>query len=513
MRTTISIILLLSLTTASNSIDITDIILQQDEMITCKPGLPFPWKMLAAEEYQVNSKAPKTTFKSHCFETTTVQFFWEDDTTVKLYIDSENRKHWLCSDNFLISHLYGFEIKTKVFEGRNIVQYKVKTQREKDFIENFGLKVMPLCDHVINLVPDIFLTLATFLTEIIPEKEQSEKLKNWNSKYIWHIMHRVTGMPLIERINKKELGVDFIKSYVKSGDSFCRNRPTGLSLIINCPTGGQCEHVGMFLWGQGSDKDTLYVLESSNYGIKKTEISEWYTPPNVDEHTMFAILRLSDEARGKFDADKAWEAFNSLEGLPYGYENILFAGVDTPDDNFPQMVNADSFLTLVLTLDKIPGISEGLDLVFGQGFNKRLGTEGLKLPEIVEEATKKGMSLKELFAVPEDPNWIYGEGDKKGKRYVCSGLNAYLLSEGGAMGDVTITAQEFTPKDIWNLAIWSRNPPHEDCLINDPELPFCQIKGYYYFTFNDWNIVKPYSNMNERCSTRAPSYVRRPSDC
>lgn len=508
-----SLLLALIIISASKSFDIADLILQQDDMLTCKPGLPFPWKMLASEEYQVNTKQPKTTFKSHCFDTTTVQFFWEDDMTVKLYIDSADRKHWLCSDNFLISHLYGFEIKVKVFEGRNIVHFKIHNQKEKDFIENMGLKVMPLCDHMINLIPDIFLTLATFLTEIIPEKEQSESLKKWSANYNWHVMHRLIGMPLIERTGKQELGVDFMKSYVESGDSFCRNVPTGLSLLENWPTGGQCEHVGMFLWGQGDDKNTLYVLESSRWGIRKTEISEWYQVPNINDDAMFAILKLSDEARASFSADKAWAAYTPLEGLPYGYENFLFAAIDTPNDNYPQLINGDSFFSLVMMLDKIPEVNKGLDLVFGQGFNKRLGTEGLKLPEILEEATKKGMSINELFAIPEDPNWIYGEGDKKGMRFVCSGLVAYLLSEGGALGDVQVTAQEFTPKDVWNLDIWSRKPPHPDCLANDFELPFCQIKGYYYFTFNDWNIIKPYSNMNERCASKAPSYVRRPADC
>lgn len=485
-----------------------------DEIIQCKQGLlPFAWKMLAKETFALNSNNTSTTFKSECFDTTTVNFSWKDNATVKLTIDSANRNRWFCSDNLILTDIYDYKIASIFFEGRNTFEYTIQNENQRTFIEKFGLRVMPMCDSIINILPDTLLSAAGFLTHIIPKDKQTDLLKTLQAEYIRILLHKLGGKKIIERDVKKELGIDFMKEYIEDGDGFCRENSNSNSLIINWPTGGQCEHVGMFLWDQ-NDKDTLYVVEASaSHGIVKTKIEKWYQPPLINEKTIFAVMKLSKESRQNFNATKAWAAFDKLEGLPYGDETLLFAGIDTTEGNLPQLFNGDSFVAAIFQLYKIPQLQETIDKFVTAGFNKRLNSYNLTLYQTLDEATKRGLTLTELFAVPEQADWVFGEGDNKGPRYVCSSLQAFLLKEAGVFGDIELVPQEFTPKDIWNLGIWSNDAPHSDCLVNDYHLPFCQINGKYALEADGWNSVAPYNHMNERCHLAPPLYQRKPADC
>jgi len=89
------------------------------------------------------------------------------------------------------------------------------------------------------------------------------------------------------------------------------------------------------------------------------------------------MLPLTEQARSDFDEAQARDRFFQLEGLPYGYSNMLFSLLDTPNSNVSPFVSED-FLTLVFS------IAENIykpvsDLMLTEGLNKRLGTTGLNL--------------------------------------------------------------------------------------------------------------------------------------
>ena len=80
--------------------------------------------------------------------------------------------------------------------------------------------------------------------------------------------------------------------------------------------------------------------------------------------------------------------------------------------------------------------------------------------------------------------------------------------------NIKLVPQEFTPRDIGELKIWdSEYKLPEECQINDPDLPYCQTGGIYKITAGYYNRLEPYSHMNEKCATHAPTYIRQPEGC
>lgn len=64
---------------------------------------------------------------------------------------------------------------------------------------------------------------------------------------------------------------------------------------------------------------------------------EWweYELTKDDANPHIALLPLHPELRAKFNETAAWEYARSMEGLPYGYHNLIFSWIDTISGNYP----------------------------------------------------------------------------------------------------------------------------------------------------------------------------------
>ena len=81
---------------------------------------------------------------------------------------------------------------------------------------------------------------------------------------------------------------------------------------------------------------------------------------------------------------------------------------------------------------------------------------------------------------------------------------------GGLFGDLTINPNEFGPRDIYQLDIFDKNYQRpQECIDDNPELPYCQIMGKFVFTLDGYSTITPYSNMNERCPSVGPEFIRK----
>ena len=56
--------------------------------------------------------------------------------------------------------------------------------------------------------------------------------------------------------------------------------------------------------------------------------------------------------RAKFDEKKAVEFFFETEGLPYGYHNFLYSWVDTPENNWPELLPKDIVSIVFAVIEK-----------------------------------------------------------------------------------------------------------------------------------------------------------------
>jgi hypothetical protein len=363
-------------------------------------------------------------------------------------------------------------------------------------------------------LPDIFLTVALFAGDSFVEDAKGEKtpkaIRDAIFAYHYEWLHHWAGLPLKKRKPKVTMTPEIISTIAKTGDSFCRFAGTGLSSLILWGTGAQCSHMGMFIWRKIDGKDQLNVLQSNGQGISEMSISKFW---ETNDGTAIALLPLAPEWRAKFDFDKAYKWFKTVEGSPYGYANFLFGFIDTPEDNFPQVISSDSWFNFVSILNSYPVIGPQItNLVWNRALSKRLGfmDDALTWPQIIEEATKRDLTLGELISMPEKEEWLY---DGK-HQYVCSSFVAGMLYHGGIFGEgVTIIPQEQTPRDVMQMEIWDKDYVLPDvCKQNDPDLPYCQLDGLYEINPKFYNNVKPYDHMNENCPSKCPKYDR-PDGC
>ena len=310
------------------------------ELITCDPGVPFPWKFLGKITASINDKNPTATFRHHCFQKTTVTWlgYNEAQNEVTVEFDAQDPISTTCSDSILIHNVFNFETKVRVFQGKSTLKFKIRKAREKTFIDNMGLKVVPMCDRWFNILPDIFMTLETFFLNFSSSwftKEQYQALIDQN----WKFMHRMWGRKIEERADSTPLSLEWCLNNIRSGDVYCDYGASGLGLLTTWGTGGQCSHTGIFLWGRGEDEGKLFMVESNTPIIRKKEFTQWFRPNN---RVSRVLKRLSPENSKKFNVNKAWDAFDAQEGNPYGYETFLFSFLDTPNDNMPQVIDTES---------------------------------------------------------------------------------------------------------------------------------------------------------------------------
>lgn len=84
-----------------------------------------------------------------------------------------------------------------------------------------------------------------------------------------------------------------------------------------------------------------------------------------------AVLPLTEESRKNFNVTAAAEYFKTLEGLPYGYHNFLLGWIDTPKDNYPEILDADFIMTAFSWLERVYEFP--INRILTQSLNKRLG--------------------------------------------------------------------------------------------------------------------------------------------
>lgn len=218
-----------------------------------------------------------------------------------------------------------------------------------------------------------------------------------------------------------------------------------------------------------------------------------------------ALLPLREEVRAKFNNTAAYEWFKTVEGTPYGYHNFLFGWIDTEEESLPAILDVNFVYTVFSLLEKV--VPSVVTRFMGEALNKRLNTQNLNLSEIYVVLQERGITLKQLFAMPEQDSWKYSDGYSM----VCSSFVAAIWKAGGLFQGLEINATEFTPRDVYQTNFFDLNyKKPAECL--DDGLPYCQIMGKFKMdvTTDGYSSVDPYSHMFEKCPSVPPLYARTP---
>ncbi|KAK4771151.1 hypothetical protein SAY87_031683 [Trapa incisa] len=308
---------------------------------------------------------------------------------------------------------------------------------------------------------------------------------------------------------------------IQSGDflaiSKIRGRWGGFETLEKWVSGAYAGHTAVCL---RDSEGKLWVGESGHENEQGEDIiailpwDEWweFELKTDDSNPHIALLPLHPDMRAKFNETAAWEYAKSMDGKPYGYHNMIFSWIDTIDGNYPPPLDAHLVASFMTVWNHIqPAYAANL---WNEALNKRLGTEGLELPDILVEVEKLGSSFDELLTIPEQDDWLYADG----KSTSCIAFVLEMYKEAGLFDPVgdSIQVTEFTIKDAYSLRFFEKNTERLPEWCNDEgddvKLPFCQIRGKYRMELPGYNTVDPYPRMNERCPSIPPKYSR-PKDC
>ncbi|CAF2327190.1 BnaA10g09190D [Brassica napus] len=307
---------------------------------------------------------------------------------------------------------------------------------------------------------------------------------------------------------------------IHSGDllvlSKIRGRWGGFETLEKWVSGAYAGHSAVFL------RDTqgkLWIGESGNENEKGEDViailpwEEWweFEQKKDDSNPQIALLPLHPDVRAKFNVTAAWEYARSMDGKPYGYHNLIFAWIDTVTANYPPPIDAHLVASFMTVWNKLQ--PEYAANMWNEALNKRLGTKGLGLPDVLVEVEKRGSSFDKLLTVPEQDDWVYSDG----KSTSCIAFILEMYKEAGLFGSLASSIQvtEFTLKDAYMLNFFENNTSRLPKWCNDNDsvkLPFCQILGKYRMELPGYNTMEPYTHMNEQCPSLPPKY-NRPVNC
>jgi hypothetical protein len=316
------------------------------------------------------------------------------------------------------------------------------------------------------------------------------------------------------------------ESAIQSGDFFGIMRLDGMDPMLAWAMGSTTGHVTTALWIGGQ----LYVCESTAKGahwpvngVQKTPYRTWLAQVKAaGQNAVHAPL--TPEARARYNETAALEWFLTVEGLNYGYHTLLWGWIDTQYDNYPCLppdwgtcLTWDAMEVVFGWMDAwLPSIG---DLLFNEAFNHRLGTTGLKAPELFYTAVTQGLAVSQLPTVVEEDAWLYNTTRygqvAQGRSLVCCVFVCGMWKSAGVFGDLTdsVNCGELTNYDDYILQILQPDTPRPaQCVAADPDNTLCQIEGQYTLHLNDFATKQPYAHMAETCPSQAPNYTR-PNDC
>ncbi|KAK3423687.1 hypothetical protein EUGRSUZ_F00552 [Eucalyptus grandis] len=248
---------------------------------------------------------------------------------------------------------------------------------------------------------------------------------------------------------------------IHSGDFFAiskvRGRWGGFETLEKWVSGAYAGHTVVCLRDY---EGKLWVGESGHDNEQGEDViavlpwDEWweFELNKDDSNPHIALLPLHPDMRAKFNETAAWEYAESMNAKPYGYHNMLFSWIDTIDANYPTPLDAHVVASVMTVWNQMqPAYAANM---WNEAINKRLGTEGSDLPDLL---IKDAYSLK------------------------------------------------FLENNSSRLPKWCNDG-------DNVELPFCQIRGRYRMELPGYNTMDPCPHMNERCPSLPPKYSR-PSDC
>lgn len=458
-------------------------------------------------------KGDTIVFANTCFKNTKATLKEISSSKLTLELEAQDPYSPLCSDDFLIALIRQRETETIFWSGIHLVEFEGLREDDAYDIMKNGVRLFSLKDNYISTVNSAINTAEMFLGGLTGNTDipvLGSKVPDYMVEANLEFLAQNMNLDIEKRfINKIDLAEDFIKS----GDMLGLMRMDGFSTLIMYATGGMISHTAMALWMEENGKRNLYVVESQfgpftpHNGVQKTLYSKWIQLMNNADYNV-VLIKLDDFSRLRFNEKLAIMEFNELEGLPYGFHNLVYGWIDTPDHNFPKQFSPELIEVALRIIEEV--MPDVIEKTFGEALNIRLQTQNLTIDQLVIKAAMQNLTLAQVMAMPERDSWSYSDG----KSFTCSALLSHIYRASGILSHVYFEATELTPRDLYSLNLFDTlgtNRPSA-CIEADPNLPYCQLIGDFRIDLtSELSSRSPYHYMFEGCESQAPKYTRSKS--
>lgn len=444
-----------------------------------------------------------TNWVGTCFAQNSATTTTQSDGSIKISITTGLAASEGCYDHYLLMTTTGIE-RLKV-SGDTTVTFELPadiTSAEKWDLANKGVRVMEVLTDEPTTIANLLETVLLFAPEF------TQGVDNRSAERNVDFLNRYTPNPMAPRDPKSSTAPP--AEQVHSGDFFGVIRLDGLDPMLAWAMGSTTGHTTVALWIDGE----LYICEStavSNYwpvnGIQKTPYKQWL---KLAEAAGYNVVHapLSQQVRASFNEAAAIDFFRSVEGVDYGYQNMLWGWIDTLYDNYSCVPSDFSSVcltweaveTLFATIDRhIPEISAQM---WNQAWNKRIGTVGLSTAEIYQAASvDSAINSRTIPIMPELDAWTYNttryDVPVEAPQLVCCVFVCNVWKSAGVFEGMDVNCGELTNLDDYSLSIF--------------EDKFTQIMGKYTLNLNRYNSKVPFSHMAEMCPSKGPDYIQDPT--
>ncbi|XP_071905386.1 uncharacterized protein [Coffea arabica] len=424
-----------------------------------------------------------------------------------LHIKVSKAHSWTCMDLYIFATPYRVTWDYYFLSREHTLEFKEwESEQEYEYVRHKGVAIFLMKAGMLGTLQALWDVFPLFTNT------------GWGENSNIGFLKKHMGASFEQRPQPWVMNVSV--DDIQSGDflavSKIRGRWGAFETLEKWVSGAYAGHSAVCL---RDSEGKLWVGESGHEDKEGQDIiailpwDEWwdFELTKDDSNPHIALLPLHPHFRAKFNETAAWEYARSMEGLSYGFHNLIFSWIDTIEGNYPPPLDAHLVASVMTVWSQLqPTYAANL---WNEALNKRLGTQGLGLPEILVEVEKRGSSFAELLAIPERDNWTYIDG----KSASCVAFVLEMYKEAGIFGELgnSIEVTEFTIKDAYSLNIFENDSSRlpQWCKDGDTvELPFCQIRGKYRMELPGYNTINPYPHMNERCPSMPPEYYR-PEGC
>mmetsp|Transcript_60153 Transcript_60153/g.141596 ORF Transcript_60153/g.141596 Transcript_60153/m.141596 type:complete len:550 (+) Transcript_60153:53-1702(+) len=436
-----------------------------------------------------------------------------DKTTVSVTIQLDDRKTLLCDEAYLLATPFHYEILDMALISSKTITWTKTTAEEMQDLAVGGVRVFRFPKSVSDTISSAYETIKLFLGALHGGPGVPKDVAERNLKFLETYAH--CEMP---PRTASETMID--EDEMQSGDMLGIVRLDGLDPLIMWGTGSHLGHTAVIM----RDESGVSVLESqveSNYWpqdrVQRTPFKQWVTwAKEADYNVVWIPLRA--EIRARFNSTAALSEFAKVKGLLYGYHNLLFGWIDTPDSNFPSPLTSELLGVALSIADPLMRKASSLPSLWNGALRQRLKMEGgeeMSTAQLIAEGEKRGMTFGELMSVPEQDSWVYPGVRAKdgswlyppGPAMVCNVFVCRMWKAGGILPP-GVNCGEFTPFDNYELAIFDTKTHLTPGCVDGDDIS-CQILGQYKISLPRANQIKPFPGMREHCPGTAPDYQDR----